>query len=390
MQKINIILLTILLVLFGMVHLPTNAQSIYWIESVFDTPRLVKTDFDGTELLSKSLQAGSLPQTIAIDANTDALFWTELAFNNARLNSVASDLSTPSAVVDSQSALRGIAVDGVNKKIYWTASNLVTGPVIYRADMDGSSPEKMIDFGPGSNTTPRAIALDINGGKMYWANFGEGKIQRADLAVNAIPEDVLIGLNGPTGLALDTVSGKIFWTETNGHQIKCADLDGANVTLLVSGLSYPNYISVNPEIKRMAWTEIGTGTVKSADLDGSAVFDYGVKAAAPAGIVIIPSPVSISKDDVSPQLPKTYCLHQNSPNPFKNITAIKYDLPLKSAVKLTLFNIRGQVIKTVVNESQAPGYYTKRVILDRCNPGIYIYRIEAGRFTKSMPLLMVK
>jgi hypothetical protein len=140
----------------------------------------------------------------------------------------------------------------------------------------------------------------------------------------------------------------------------------------------------------MAWTETGTGAVKSADLDGSTIFDYGVKASAPAGIVIIPSSVSIGKDDASPQLPKTYCLHQNSPNPFKNTTAIKYDLPLKSAVKLTLFNIRGQVIKTVVNETQAPGYYTKRIVLDHFNPGIYIYRIEAGRFTRSMVLLMVK
>jgi len=183
-----------------------------------------------------------------------------------------------------------MAIDAQNNKIYWTSTNLVSGPKIGRADMGDQSPEVLIDFGPASNNTPRSIGLDVAAGKMYWTNFGEGKIQRADMVVGAIPEDIITGLNGPSGIAVDADSGQIFWTVMNDGQIQSADLNGANITLLVDSLSYPNYISVNSRMNRMAWTEMGTGKVKSAALDGTGLIDYGVTALAPTGIVIEPAP----------------------------------------------------------------------------------------------------
>lgn len=295
MKNSNFFLISILVLLCG---IQLSAQNIYWIESVFDAPSLVKSGADGTTLNSIPLQAGSLPQGIASDSKGKSFFWTELAFTNARLNSISSDFSAERVVISSQSALRGIALDQQNNMLYWTSTNLISGPQILRSD--GYLQEVLIDFGAASYSTPRSIGLDIDNGKMYWANFAEGKIQRADMVVGAIPEDIVTGLSGPTGLAVDADSGKIFWTEMNSHQIKSADLDGSNITLLVSGLSSPNFIAINRAKNRMAWTEMGSGRIKSAALDGTDIFDYGISATAPAGIIIDPNPDLFAELKITP------------------------------------------------------------------------------------------
>jgi len=292
MQKIKNYYFIVLMFLSG-ASLHLSAQNIYWVESAFDSPQLVKSDTSGSVLLSKSLTAGSQPQNIALDLQNNQLYWTGLSFTDAQINKISADFSTSTVVIDQQTVSRGIAIDPVNEKIYWTSTNLVDGPKIWQADLNGQSKTVLIDFGSASNNTPRSIALDIDAQKMYWANFGAGKIQRADMTIGASVEDLLSGLNGPSGIAVDADSGKIYWTEMNGHQIKLADLDGNNIGLLVDSLSYPNSISVNNIANRMAWTEMGTGKIKSAALDGSDIFEYNVSAVAPTGIIIEPlAPVS--------------------------------------------------------------------------------------------------
>jgi len=275
-----------LILLSGLGGFQLFGQNIFWVESAFDAPRLVKTGSDSSELFTKTLPAGSQPQSIVLDQDAGMVYWNGLSFINAELNRIPMDLSTHTVLKDSLSALRGLALDSQNNHLYWTATNLISGPSIGRFDYDTQTLETLIDFGSGSGDTPREIDLDMAAQKMYWSNFGAGKIQRADMSAGAIPEDVITGLNGPTGLAVDADSGKIFWTETNGHQIKSANLDGSNIQMLVDGLSSPNYISVDRYQNRMAWTELGSGKIKSADLDGSNILDYGITAHAPAGIAI--------------------------------------------------------------------------------------------------------
>ncbi|MEN8192783.1 MAG: T9SS type A sorting domain-containing protein [Bacteroidota bacterium] len=387
MKKIKYLFITI--ILLTCFQLQLFGQNIYWIESVFDSPRLVKTSNSGEELLSKSLSSGSLPQSIAINAAGDTIYWTGLAYFNAQINVISSDFDNDIVVMDSQSALRGIAIDPVDQKIYWISTNLTSGPKIWRANMDGTSPVVLIDFGTGSSSTPRAISLDVRERKMYWTNFGEGNIQCADMSESAVPEDILVGLKGPSGLAVDADSGKIFWTEMNGHQIKCADLNGANEILLISNLSYPNSIAVDRSKNRMAWTEMGSGKVKSAELDGSDIFDYEVNASAPTGIIIEPSSVSVVRDSEITQLPAKFDLGQNYPNPFNPNTQIKFALPQNAWVTIEVFDILGRKLKVLVDENMQAGYHKITFIAENLTSGVYLYRMQAGDFilTKKMQLL---
>jgi hypothetical protein len=79
--------------------------------------------------------------------------------------------------------------------------------------------------------------------------------------------------------------------------------------------------------------------------------------------------------------PETYILFQNNPNPFNPTTEIKYELPENSHVTLTIFNLVGQKIRTLVDEQQNAGYYSipwdsKDEFGQEVASGIYFYRIS--------------
>jgi hypothetical protein len=89
-------------------------------------------------------------------------------------------------------------------------------------------------------------------------------------------------------------------------------------------------------------------------------------------------------------VPKKFELSQNYPNPFNPTTTIKFNLPEAGNVKLTLFNILGQEIKTLVNEFKESGVHTINFDASELNSGMYIYKIEAGNFVQTRKMTLVK
>jgi len=95
------------------------------------------------------------------------------------------------------------------------------------------------------------------------------------------------------------------------------------------------------------------------------------------------------------QRPTEFEIFQNYPNPFNSKTVIRYSLPRDCHVEISLFNILGQKIKTLVNEYQTSGY--KKTIWDGRNDqgkevgsGIYFYRMKAASFSSTRKMLFVK
>ncbi|MBI5806544.1 M28 family peptidase [candidate division TA06 bacterium] len=88
-------------------------------------------------------------------------------------------------------------------------------------------------------------------------------------------------------------------------------------------------------------------------------------------------------------------LFQNSPNPFKNQTSISYQLPKSGMVKLNIYNIAGQLVKTLVSGEQAAGSYAvKWDRLDSKNrqvsAGVYIYHLSTDGKTQSRKMIVLK
>jgi len=89
-------------------------------------------------------------------------------------------------------------------------------------------------------------------------------------------------------------------------------------------------------------------------------------------------------------LPERFALKQNYPNPFNPVTRIEFEVPERVNVKLIVYDILGREVKKLVNEEFEPGKY--RVDFDGSGlpSGIYIYRLEAGRFVDVKKMVLVK
>ena len=89
-------------------------------------------------------------------------------------------------------------------------------------------------------------------------------------------------------------------------------------------------------------------------------------------------------------IPTSFTLHQNYPNPFNPITTLRYDLPQETDVTLTIYDITGRMVQTLVNELQQSGM--KKVIWNASDvsSGVYIYRIQAGNFTQTRKMILLK
>jgi photosystem II stability/assembly factor-like uncharacterized protein len=88
--------------------------------------------------------------------------------------------------------------------------------------------------------------------------------------------------------------------------------------------------------------------------------------------------------------PNQFRLSQNYPNPFNPITMINYQLPIKSEVEISIYNLLGQKIATLVDKKQNAG--THQVKWDATNfaSGIYYYRLEAGEFQEVKKMILLR
>ncbi len=94
-------------------------------------------------------------------------------------------------------------------------------------------------------------------------------------------------------------------------------------------------------------------------------------------------------------LPDRFQLSQNYPNPFNPVTTIEYALPKRSHVKINVYNILGQQVRTLVDTDKAAGYHAvywngTDASGKSVSTGIYLYRIEAGDYTESRKMLLLK
>ncbi len=89
-------------------------------------------------------------------------------------------------------------------------------------------------------------------------------------------------------------------------------------------------------------------------------------------------------------IPKSFSLMQNSPNPFNPMTTIRYTLPGVSRVQLDVFDVRGAKIVKLVDLVQPAGEYTVRFDGSKLSSGLYFYRLKAGAFEDTKRMLILK
>jgi hypothetical protein len=89
-------------------------------------------------------------------------------------------------------------------------------------------------------------------------------------------------------------------------------------------------------------------------------------------------------------IPKVFSLSQNYPNPFNPSTSIKYAIPKNSFVILTVYDVLGRAVKTLVNEQKTPGIYEVTFDAGDLSSGAYFYKISADGFSDTKRMMLVK
>ncbi len=87
---------------------------------------------------------------------------------------------------------------------------------------------------------------------------------------------------------------------------------------------------------------------------------------------------------------ENFALYQNYPNPFNPTTTIRYSIHVSGLVKIEVYNILGQEIRTLVNQYEKKGEHVIEFNANNLPSGVYIYRLTTENFTSSKKLILLK
>ena len=104
-------------------------------------------------------------------------------------------------------------------------------------------------------------------------------------------------------------------------------------------------------------------------------------------------PSAVAEEESS--VPLSFSMKQNFPNPFNSETVIEYSLPRESQIKITIYNLLGQKVKTLINGKSPAGrqevsWDGKNNRREAVSSGIYFYRMEADEFTQTKRMVLLK
>ena len=137
------------------------------------------------------------------------------------------------------------------------------------------------------------------------------------------------------------------------------------------------------------WREIFTP-------DTNAVYDlvfadsYHGYAVGYNGLILKYNTATIGIGNISENIPSEFVLHQNYPNPFNIKSKIKYQTSKKSSVKIQVFDVLGQLLETLENTERNPGEFELEFDGEEFPSGIYYYRLQAGDFSETKKMVLLK
>ena len=337
-------------------------DKLYWTEKTSNrTGRIRRANLDGTNVeLVKDLT--SVPLDLDLDTAAGKLYLTNSWGKVQRLNVDGSNFQ--SNLIIGLKSPKHIAVDVAGGKIYWAEQTSDTTGKIQRANLDGSD----IQLVKSPTAPPRGLALDAANGKLYFANAW-GKIQRLNFDGSKFETDLITGLDAPEDIAVDVISGKVYWAEKG--KIGRASLTGENIEDVITGLDVPVDIALSSLTQ--------------------------VNSAAPAWTLLASPetayPLPTDRPEASTLLP-------NYPNPFNPETWIPYQLAEPAEVSISIYSANGKLIRTLALGYQPIGIYESRsraaywdgrnALGEPVASGVYFYTLTAGKFTATRKMLIMK
>ncbi len=244
--------------------------------------------------------------------------------------------------------------------------------------IDYTFQQKMMQY-----TSSNFLLFDSTNGSMHTTYLGGTSLYYHDQNSNTLIRDTLVPFVRDISTLTKTSNGT---SSEYIHSLKLPALIGTN-SIVITEPSLPHY---------------SNGVIKLASLSGRTLIGYlfgGIRALFPNSgqtypndqiykIFVTRNPFGIQP--IGGNIPSEYSLSQNYPNPFNPVTRILFDVPERSFVNITLFDILGREIKQAVNEELLPGKYSVEVDISTLSSGVYYYRMESGSFIRTRKMVLVK
>src|SRR6266851_2660870 len=261
--------------------------------------RVLSMNPDGSDLKTIVSEGRRLPDGIVVDVAAGRIYWTNMGNPSANDGSIErSDLDgknfTTIVPVGETHTPKQMQFDKASGKLYWSDRE---GMRIMRVNLDGSELETLVDTSQGDARPGKdakkwcvGIALDVEGGKVYWTQKGpekggQGRIFRANLEIPAgqTPQNrqdievLYTNLPEPIDLDLDLANRIMYWTDRGdpprGNTVNRAPMDAANGNRPVQEIVFNHLmegigLALDLDNGRMFVTDLA-GSVYSANLDGS-------------------------------------------------------------------------------------------------------------------------
>ena len=139
------------------------------------------------------------------------------------------------------------------------------------------------------------------------------------------------------------------------------------------------------------WKPQSSGTTRSLCALSFIDQNHGV-AAGDVGTVLATSTAGLplSVPGARPGSPKSFTLYQNFPNPFNPSTTLRFDVPRTSSVSVTVYDVLGRKVATLLDETRTAGSYEVLWDAGGCASGVYLCRMRAGSFVETKKVLLLR
>ena len=203
--------------------------TLYWTEQISNkTGKIQRADLDGSNpRLIKPLM--SVPRNLVIDPANSKLYITNLRRGKVQRMNVDGSGFQPNLITELEAPQH---LTLTNDKVYWTEQTGEETWKIHRANLDGTNVASVKVL----KSMPLGMAADTANGKLYLTNV-RGKIQRLNLDGSNYEPNFITGLDSPESIAVDMAGGKLYWADTSS--IKCVSLSGESIENIVTGLGTP-------------------------------------------------------------------------------------------------------------------------------------------------------
>ncbi|KAA3605229.1 MAG: T9SS C-terminal target domain-containing protein [Calditrichaeota bacterium] len=387
-----------------------NAK-LYWVD-LSGGGFISRSNLDGSspENLLTSANGLSTPMGIDIDATNSKLYWIDDGTNKIQKSDLDGS-NIEDVLTTGISSPQNLVLDVANSHIYWTE---ISDDEIKRVDFDGTNVTVI-------NTDihlPYKIDIDYNNSKLVCTSYGPNLISRIDLD-GSNHEVIITGADGvlegrqvafdfsdtPLAVELDSFTAlqiensiQLNWTTASE-----TENEGFNVYRRIGNGFYTQIASYigNSELLGALNSSVSNNYtfVDNSELRNGDTYTYYISDVETNGLETkhekMAQTVKFTLSEEIAQSKLDYVLAQNFPNPFNPNTTINFQIAKEQSVKLEVYNLKGELVKELVNEKMNRGSHSANwngtdSFYNQVSSGTYFYKISAGTFTQTNKMILLK